>query len=114
MLTPATSTSYQTPTSSVGQVPEPTIKQAQEYLDFYRSQQFKYFPFVVVPLSVSAEELRQQRPFLWTSIMTNSTKSTAQQIILRDELKAVLARKALFEGERSLDLLFGILLYCAW
>ena len=46
--------------------------------------------------------------------MAVASKSTEQQVALGKEVRLALGRKMLVEGDRSLDLLFGILVYTGW
>jgi len=115
-LTPATgsgSTSSHSPTSSIPCAVEPSPYEAEEYLRTFR-QKLKYFPFVYIPSTTSAQHLLQERPFLWLCIMAMSTKSTSQQVALVNKIRHTLGRKMLFEFEKSLDLLLGLLAYIGW
>ena len=73
-----------------------------------------YFPFIIVPDSLTALELRRGRPFLWLCIMSVASKSTVQQNALRKELKIAMGREILVEGKNNIDLLLGILVFVAW
>lgn len=93
---------------------EPTWKEAHDCFQRFRDDMLKHFPFLILPASTTAQGLRLERPFLWLCIMAISSKSSKQQMALGMEIRLALGRKLLLEGERSLDLLLGILTYAAW
>jgi hypothetical protein len=73
------------------------------------------FPFIVFSPTVSLDFLRREKPFLLLSILTMaSTSNQALQDLLEAELRETLGRKVIFNGEKSLDLLQGLLIYLAW
>ncbi|KAM3561191.1 hypothetical protein ARSEF4850_003326 [Beauveria asiatica] len=73
------------------------------------------FPFVVVPRDMSSEDLRDRRPFLWKGMMlTASFFDAARQTRLGGELLSDMARAAVVEGVKTLDLLQGMQLLIAW
>lgn len=73
------------------------------------------FPFIVFPTNVSVDILRREKPFLLLSILTvASSVDLDLQDRLETELRETLGRKVIFNGEKSLDLLQGLLVYLAW
>lgn len=93
---------------------EPTTEDAESYLNRFRTDLVKYFPFIVISPSMTAHELRQQRPMLWTCIMTVASSSSTQQIGLSKEVRRILGQEAFVKGTRNMDLLLAILVYSAW
>ena len=93
---------------------EPTVSEAQGYLDVFTTKQVKYFPFVNILPDTTAEQLRQERPFLWLCIMAISTKIIAQQQALNKRIRDLIAQRLLLESEHSLDLLLGLLAFIGW
>lgn len=74
-----------------------------------------YFPFVVIPSNTTAQHLRTSKPFLFLSIMAvSSYQKTGQQTTLSMEIMKRLSEQMLIRGEKSLDLLQGILVYAEW
>ncbi|KJZ74079.1 hypothetical protein HIM_06528 [Hirsutella minnesotensis 3608] len=72
-------------------------------------------PFVVVPKHLSAAELRAERPFLWKGVMTaSSIWDGSRQAKMGDEMLADIGRAAIADGNKSLDLLQGLLLLTSW
>jgi hypothetical protein len=73
------------------------------------------FPFIVLSQNVPLDSLRRERPFLLLSILTRASNSNLQlQDRLESELLETLGRKVIFNGEKSLDLLQGLLVYLTW
>jgi hypothetical protein len=102
---------------SVAYIPrdfEPSRVEVDENLKTFLSCQLKHLPFIILPESAGAQELRQERPFLWFCIMTVSSKSSVQQAALGREIRIILGHQVLLEGERTLDLLLGLLTYIVW
>ncbi len=118
VLTPEKSDSEGTLSSSSAAVPhdavEPSPFEAEEYLTAFRTHKSKYFPFLYIPSTITAQQLHQQRPFLWLCIMTISSRSTSQQQVLGSRVRDKLAQEMLLKSERSIDLLLGLLAYIGW
>ncbi|KAK9328779.1 hypothetical protein V1520DRAFT_345197 [Lipomyces starkeyi] len=121
IYTPTTSTfSKSTPLNSLNAQPvlhpglEPSPEDAELYLNRFRNDFVKHFPFVIISPSVTAHELRQERPILWISIMTVASSHSTQQISLSNEVRGILAREAFVQGTRNMDLLLAILVYATW
>ncbi|KAF7953725.1 uncharacterized protein EAE97_001124 [Botrytis byssoidea] len=71
-------------------------------------------PFINIPSSVTAHQLRQERPFLWVAIMTVASNNSKQQTIMSKEARTIFAKEAFVEGTRTMDLLLAILVYTVW
>lgn len=93
---------------------EPTLPEAEENLKIFLTKQLKYFPFVYISPTTTAEQLRQERPFLWLCIMAISSKIIAQQQSLNNRVQNIVAQRLLYESEYSLDLLLGLLAFIGW
>ena len=93
---------------------QPSPKDAESYLNIFRTNFVNKFPFIVIPPSLTSRELCQERPILWVCIMTVATSNSTQQIALSNEVRALIGREAFVEGTRTMDLLLGILVYAAW
>jgi hypothetical protein len=92
---------------------EPSVAE-DDNLKTFKAIKLKRFPFIILPESQTAQDLRQERPFLWLCIMAVSSKSSVQQIALEKELRTIIGRQLLLEGEKTLDLLLGVMTYIAW
>jgi hypothetical protein len=91
-----------------------TFEQAEILLQRYRLEAYN-FSFVVLHSATSIDLLRRKRPFLLLSILTFSAQDyPSLQRKLEEELKVTLATKAIIRGEKSLDLLQGLLVYLNW
>lgn len=108
------STIYHSPKNSLISGVEPSSDEAEECLNIFRTHMMTYFPFIIIPGSSTAHELRHDRPFLWTCIMSISSKSSLQQVALGKEVRITMGREILVEGKNNLDLLLGILTFIAW
>ena len=95
-------------------VAEPSPVVAEEYLAIFHAYKSKYFPFVYIPPTTTASQVRQDRPFLWLCIMTIASRSTSQQQVLGNKIRGTLAQKMLLKSEQSIDLLLGLLAYIGW
>ncbi|KAL2865264.1 Zn(II)2Cys6 transcription factor domain-containing protein [Aspergillus lucknowensis] len=93
---------------------EPSISDSERYLDRFRSEIVANLPFLVLSPSITARQLRQERPLLWLSIITVACTRPAQQRALSKEVRAVFGREAFVEGTRDLDFLCAVLVYAAW
>jgi len=93
--------------------PEPTPEEAEIYLEKFRGW-IKHFPFLHIPLDVTAEALREQRPFLWRCIMNITTMSAPQQLLMKDRVRQEVAQRVIVDHERTMDILLGLICYVAW
>ena len=91
-----------------------TLGQAGNAIELFRSKQ-RAFPFVVISPNLSLDSLRRQRPFLFLAILCCGTEPDFKlQQHIELELRENLSRRILVNGEKSLDLLQGILVYLTW
>lgn len=87
---------------------------AQEFLELYRLK-VATFPFVVVGPSVSLESLRRERPFLLLAILAYGAQDDSElQRVLETEIRETCSKRCIVNGEKSMDLLQGLLVYLAW
>lgn len=90
-----------------------SIIHMQSLLDTYRSMA-DYFPFVLLPRECFCGDLIQQRPmFLFAVLTAASSESFQLQISLSREFRKVVMGR-IMGGEKSLDLLQGLLVFIAW
>ena len=72
-------------------------------------------PFVSLPESWTVHSLRKERPFLLLSILAAMTiHETSLNSHLHTQFLNVLAQRAVVRGERSLEVVQGILVQVAW
>lgn len=87
---------------------------AQEFLHVFRSGS-AIFPFVVIPPGESLDIIRRGRPFLFlTAMAMAANQAPALQLMLDKEIRETLGVRLYVNGEQSLDLLQGLLVYLAW
>lgn len=108
------STVYHCPNNSLVREFEPSSDEAEECLKIFRQQMITYFPFIMVPEAITANELRRDRPFLWLCMMSVTSKSSESQKALGREVRITMGREILIEGRNNIDLLLGILVFVAW
>ncbi|KAG0648446.1 Transcription factor himD [Hyphodiscus hymeniophilus] len=90
------------------------FQEAEESLCVFRTKALD-FPFVVLSPHTSLDTMRREKPFLLLTILAwDSQESFRLQKTLELEIREQLSRKAVFNGERSLDLLQGIMIYLCW
>lgn len=93
---------------------EPSADEAEKYLTYFRTQSLANFAFICLPASITAQHLRQERPFLFLTIMAVSSTSASQRLGLGLEIKKMVAADILAEKEGKLDVLLGLLVFLAW
>lgn len=93
---------------------EPSQEDAERYLNRFRTDYVKHLPFITLSQSLTAHQLRQERPILWVCIMAATSTHTSQQIGLSKEVRAIFGREAYVEGNRNMDFLLAVLVYAAW
>ncbi|KAI9737968.1 MAG: hypothetical protein M1834_009338 [Cirrosporium novae-zelandiae] len=73
------------------------------------------FPFILLPPNTSLQSLRIEKPFLLLSILAMASQDKPNlHALLESELRRVLGTKVIVKGEKSLDLLQGLMVYLAW
>jgi hypothetical protein len=92
----------------------PTFFEGDTLLDIFRDQLTPQFPFIVLPDSVSANNLYNERPFFYLCIVAVTSRDTVQQQGLGKLVMKQLATRVFEKSERNLDLLLGALTYTAW
>jgi hypothetical protein len=88
---------------------------ADRRLEIFRRAFVNYFPFVVVPPTVSVEALRYDNPFLFLCIMAVTCfEDPILQRRLGQEIKKQICDRLVMGHEASMDLLQGLLVFVAW
>ncbi|KAK3332377.1 hypothetical protein B0T19DRAFT_415483 [Cercophora scortea] len=96
---------------SVHDVPDGT---AEEQLATFRRVFLNMFPFVHLPPTMSASELRYEKPFLWLNIMALTTNRVAQQFAMGDTIWRIISQRVITEHLADLDLVLGLVCFAAW
>lgn len=92
----------------------PSLEEAEVYLGDFCTQKLNNFAFVYLPADSTVRQLQQDRPFLFLTIMAVSSMTSAQRLRLGREVKQILAKELITEGDGSLDVLLGLLVFIAW
>ncbi|KAI1432279.1 hypothetical protein GGR50DRAFT_620706 [Xylaria sp. CBS 124048] len=89
-------------------------KTADEQLDIFRNVFIPMFPFVHLPKTIRASELRKTRPFLWLVVMALATKSVSQQFLMEDMIWKIISQRIVAEHLVDVDLLLGVVCFASW
>ncbi|TVY32046.1 Transcriptional regulator [Lachnellula subtilissima] len=91
-----------------------TLEKAEESVQYFRSTASNS-PFVIISPDTSIDYLRRQKPFLLLTVLAMATVNNMKlQKLLDQEIRDTLGRRVFMSGEKSLDLLQGILIYLTW
>ena len=88
--------------------------EGQRVLEAFRDKHMKSFPFFYFPPDMTAMDLQNNYPMLWMIIQATCAKSPTRQVELGVRYKEIMARKVIVEGERDIDLLLSVIVYCSW
>lgn len=92
-----------------------SVEQAIELIEYYRQVLTPNFPFVVLPADVSIVDMRRLKPVLFKGVLVVSAwRSRPLQLLLEKDFLVDIASRFFIHGERSLDLLQGLMVYLAW
>ncbi|KAJ9260815.1 transcriptional regulator family: Fungal Specific TF [Paecilomyces variotii] len=93
----------------------PSDREAEMMLDHFRVNMMPHFPFVIIPAEVSLNDLRREKPFLFTTVMMVGCRHDAsRQVAIASKIREIISYSVLVKGEQSLDMLQGLLIYLAW
>ncbi|EXJ53548.1 uncharacterized protein A1O5_13219 [Cladophialophora psammophila CBS 110553] len=87
----------------------------EKLLSNFRTQMNIHFPFVVIPPQATAAALREEMPFLFRTCITAAAQ--ADPLLLRqmaDDLMRYIGDRMLMKGDKSIDLLQGLLVFSTW
>ncbi|KAH7304993.1 hypothetical protein B0I35DRAFT_454508 [Stachybotrys elegans] len=115
MPTPPASSSHSHPIQSMHTKPRFNRASADSLLASF-SAMLAHFPCIMLPADVTVSHLAATKPFVLLAILAASSGSRTLQghLLYDEEFRKVLGLKVVAGGERSLELLQGILIYCAW
>lgn len=104
------------PMSSLIPYPDtPTSRlEAEDSLRLFRTKYLPTFPCVHLPPGLTAEQLREEKPFLWFSIMIITCQSSPRQLAMGDTMKRIVAEKLVMEHEKNMDILIGLIVFLGW
>ncbi|PMD47828.1 hypothetical protein L207DRAFT_416925 [Hyaloscypha variabilis F] len=95
--------------------PAPQSPSPDELLNFFRQNLARQVPFVYVPAHLDARSLSEQKPFLYQAIIfAASYHDSVHQLALGQEFTKDVTEHLVMRGEKSLDILQGLLVYISW
>ncbi|KAL2812596.1 hypothetical protein BJX63DRAFT_432493 [Aspergillus granulosus] len=93
----------------------PSSTEAQILLTTFQTELSPYFPFIAIPMGTSMAELQTTKPFLFSTIVMVSCVTDAdRQLATTQKIREYIGTSIISRGERSLDLLQGLLVCLAW
>ena len=96
-------------------IPQPDSELEEQIVRDFTGGMSYFFPFVVVPTSETAASIRMTRPVLYRSCMFAAARRyPIWQRQLAEGILKHIGESMLLYGERSLDLLQGILVFLSW
>ncbi|KAK9773373.1 hypothetical protein SCAR479_09906 [Seiridium cardinale] len=103
------------PMVSLGIKPQFNLDSAQNLLQTFRGM-LPSCPCIVLGEGANVKTMARDSPFVLLAILAATSCSTSLQghSLYDEEFRKVLGLKFVTGGERTLDLLQGILVYCAW
>ncbi|KAI2464636.1 hypothetical protein F4781DRAFT_65995 [Annulohypoxylon bovei var. microspora] len=111
----STASTNSRPVSSLGIKPQFNLDSAAKLLESFRSM-LPYCPCVMIPEDADVRSMACNMPFVLLAILAVTSCSTSLQghSLYDDEFRKILALKFVAGGERSLELLQGLIIYCSW
>ena len=90
------------------------MDKCEQLLNLFRDTT-SYFPFVLIDSRSTVQSMTQDHPFLLLAILTTASSADKRlQTMLDHEFRVSLSQKVVLDGEKSLDMLQGLLVYLAW
>lgn len=71
-------------------------------------------PFLYIPPDVTARRLHRMYPFLWRCIKAAACVHPAHRVRAASQARAAIIRQVVSRGERSMDVLLGMLTFVTW
>lgn len=93
---------------------KPRPDEAERRLAVFRSDMLPNFACIHLPSTVSADELRQSRPFLLQSIMVVTSTSVQEKNFLSTGLVKTLTHEVFVLNQGHFDHLVGLLIFLNW
>ncbi|KAK5998845.1 hypothetical protein PT974_01229 [Cladobotryum mycophilum] len=115
MQTPPSSTTNSQSIQDLHTKPTFNLSSAQHLLHAFRSM-LSQLPCILLPADTSVPQLAATQPFVLLAILAAASGSRTLQghSLYDEEFRKVLGLKFVTGGERSMELLQGILIYCCW
>ncbi|GLB09361.1 hypothetical protein AtubIFM57258_005279 [Aspergillus tubingensis] len=89
--------------------------EAERMLTIFKADFAARFPFVLIPIGETADQLRVREPFLFLCVVA-ATMGSAHPLrkIVAEEIMNHVTSRIVARSERNLELLRGLLVHCAW
>ncbi|KAH8886800.1 hypothetical protein GQ53DRAFT_750450 [Thozetella sp. PMI_491] len=102
--------------STMGLQPQFNVESATALLQTFREPMLTNFPCIVLPAEATVASLAKDKPFVLLAILASASSSTSLQgySLYDEEFRKILGLKFVAGGERSLELLQGLVIYISW
>ncbi|KAF1943010.1 hypothetical protein EJ02DRAFT_374500, partial [Clathrospora elynae] len=91
------------------------LQETEVLFQRYQRLMAPYMPFVVIPIGTETSRLTKIKPFLMQVITTITLfHDTAIQQVMAKDLMRQVSERMLINGEKSMDLLQGLLVFLNW
>lgn len=96
--------------------PQFNLDSAASLLESFREGMLPHFPVIILSPDATVPSLARDRPFVLLAILAAASggRSLRGHSLYDEEFRKVLGLKFVSGGERSLELLVGLLIYCVW
>jgi hypothetical protein len=92
-----------------------TAERAEHLLGIYKTSMTPHFPFVVIPPQMTAEQLRQEKPFLYLALLASASfHDMPLQRRLGALVKQTISDRVVTGESVSFEVLQGLLVFIAW
>lgn len=102
--------------ATIGIQPQFNADSAATLLESFRSVQMKQFPVIHIPEDATVASLAREQPFVLLAVLAAASNSRSLQghSLYDEEFRKILGLKFVAGGERSVELLLGLVIYVAW
>lgn len=93
-------------TRDLSELSIPSGDEADQFLKSFREKYAVQLPFLVVPPDIDAQDLHDNRPWLYRAVMlVCNDRNMVQQLLASERLSLDLVEGMILRGEKSLDML---------
>ncbi|KAL4940245.1 hypothetical protein BDV06DRAFT_24169 [Aspergillus oleicola] len=106
----------QGPEGIVGEQPSSPFppRDEEDALAVFRNNMLHFCPFICLRPGLTAQDLKDKRPFLFKSILAVTARSVNEKIDRAKDLKMQIAYEMIVDHNSSVDLLLGLMVYICW
>ncbi|KAM0812065.1 hypothetical protein AB5N19_14382 [Seiridium cardinale] len=80
----------------------------------FREELMWFTPYIYLPPETTSDLVRQTYPFFWLNVMAVTSESAKRRNSLSLQSRRTIVERVVAGGERSLDLLLGLLTFVNW